>query len=654
MRVLRVGRHRRYGRGSSEEFVSGNTSNEETSDSSPDSPSPDNNFGEQSPDPSSPHATPTNAPTPPMPLPYPRFQPSSPSAPGAQLASYLQQGLTSSNTPGFFRIISSRNFLGNSQNTNTGSSPLFIVGIRPLSSDGAGSRTGSPPQAPSLQDLNSLVSSFTSALNGQSSETSSNSSDVGGHEVQATDTNNSETQVPSSSSPTSSSSSTSASTSTPAPPSSGYSILRNLFPSFQNPNSQSNGAAVAAELGSTSSASSSIFNVFRPILPLTSANPPRTPQSRSGLPELRERWMLYIIAFPGPIGNETTDPNPPNSSQDQSNIEQNVDSTTTNSAAPSNSAASSSNNQESPEHDELSDILARLIRVLFSAMLPNSGEAEAGLDGYEQLLRLAELVGSARPRNIRNREQLESQVPIVVYDRAQIEEELSKIEFEGIAERGGEEDGRESEQEDIVEERLTANKKRKRTDTGKESKGKQKVQPQASRKRARLEAVNFEGTLEEKQKQVGAQLIALSLGGTRERCSICLADYADGDELRMLTCRHAFHKNCFDEWVVEYVNSCPICRVKCVDETTQAGTGTTSSNGQTRDGRRPNIFLRVQLDRGILSGGARGRAATNVGQQQQQEMSSSSQASTVQSDNSQASSGTRWPFSWLFGSDSRN
>ena len=42
-------------------------------------------------------------------------------------------------------------------------------------------------------------------------------------------------------------------------------------------------------------------------------------------------------------------------------------------------------------------------------------------------------------------------------------------------------------------------------------------------------------------------------------CSICLADFEAGDELRALPCSHAFHCGCIDQWL-KTSRQCPCCR----------------------------------------------------------------------------------------------
>ena len=44
-------------------------------------------------------------------------------------------------------------------------------------------------------------------------------------------------------------------------------------------------------------------------------------------------------------------------------------------------------------------------------------------------------------------------------------------------------------------------------------------------------------------------------------CSICLEDYQVGDEKKSLSCPHAFHKGCIDQWL-KRVASCPVCKAE--------------------------------------------------------------------------------------------
>ncbi|AVK75852.1 Ring finger protein [Pandoravirus neocaledonia] len=42
-------------------------------------------------------------------------------------------------------------------------------------------------------------------------------------------------------------------------------------------------------------------------------------------------------------------------------------------------------------------------------------------------------------------------------------------------------------------------------------------------------------------------------------CAVCLDDFAEGDQLRILPCTHAYHTACIDRWLAGH-NACPCCR----------------------------------------------------------------------------------------------
>jgi len=61
-------------------------------------------------------------------------------------------------------------------------------------------------------------------------------------------------------------------------------------------------------------------------------------------------------------------------------------------------------------------------------------------------------------------------------------------------------------------------------------------------------------------KDAGQALDPSTIG--TETCPICIADFENGDDLRVLPCegRHRFHQACVDPWLLELSSSCPICR----------------------------------------------------------------------------------------------
>lgn len=47
-----------------------------------------------------------------------------------------------------------------------------------------------------------------------------------------------------------------------------------------------------------------------------------------------------------------------------------------------------------------------------------------------------------------------------------------------------------------------------------------------------------------------------------DQCPICLLDFEEGDDLRVLPCEkeHVYHQACIDPWLLEVSGSCPLCR----------------------------------------------------------------------------------------------
>lgn len=43
-------------------------------------------------------------------------------------------------------------------------------------------------------------------------------------------------------------------------------------------------------------------------------------------------------------------------------------------------------------------------------------------------------------------------------------------------------------------------------------------------------------------------------------CVVCQNSFEEGEQVRMLPCRHVFHRRCFDGWLHHDKFNCPLCR----------------------------------------------------------------------------------------------
>ncbi|RCV32719.1 hypothetical protein SETIT_7G025900v2 [Setaria italica] len=55
-------------------------------------------------------------------------------------------------------------------------------------------------------------------------------------------------------------------------------------------------------------------------------------------------------------------------------------------------------------------------------------------------------------------------------------------------------------------------------------------------------------------------------GCAAEECRVCLSRIRVGEATRRLPCRHVFHRDCVDRWLLSCKRTCPLCRVYVADE----------------------------------------------------------------------------------------
>ena len=63
-----------------------------------------------------------------------------------------------------------------------------------------------------------------------------------------------------------------------------------------------------------------------------------------------------------------------------------------------------------------------------------------------------------------------------------------------------------------------------------------------------------------------------------DKCTICLCEFDDGEDVRRLPCMHLFHVACVDQWLT-LNKRCPICRVDIETQHCPGGSAPFSGGG---------------------------------------------------------------------------
>jgi hypothetical protein len=119
---------------------------------------------------------------------------------------------------------------------------------------------------------------------------------------------------------------------------------------------------------------------------------------------------------------------------------------------------------------------------------------------------------------------------------------------------------------------------------------------------------------EEEDDRINAALPPDALGAAGDTCAICIDTLEDDDDVRGLTCGHAFHAVCLDPWLTSRRACCPLCKADYYTPKPRPqpadGTEGNAIGASITDPRNDRMNLPARPGNswmGVLTGGSRGR-----------------------------------------------
>ncbi|KAI4212696.1 MAG: hypothetical protein LQ351_004587 [Letrouitia transgressa] len=74
-------------------------------------------------------------------------------------------------------------------------------------------------------------------------------------------------------------------------------------------------------------------------------------------------------------------------------------------------------------------------------------------------------------------------------------------------------------------------------------------------------------------------------------CSVCTDDFSKGQDVRILPCKHKFHPECIDPWLLNVSGTCPLCRVDLRPTASEGQSDSADPESSAEPGPSPNPYL---------------------------------------------------------------